>query len=298
MAITTPHLQTLPESNIRLLPASQFTIEELTQAYNQTRVDYLVPMPMNAARLASYVKTYDVNMEHSWVALDETAPEEERMLGLAMLGVRPGRTWVTRLGVLPNRRRRGTGEALMGALIDSTRQLGRPTAVLEVIQGNEPAHQLFRKVKFQETRTLTVLRRAPAEPKTEPPGKVDWLTGTEALDLLCTHPVRPAWTNEIDSYINAGDAEGLEVNLGAEGRGWMLFRRQKFMLSHFILRTETGDPRLVAEALVNHLYHRFSHTDTYVENLPADDPHLPTLMNQGFFEVFRRIEMALNTETK
>jgi hypothetical protein len=30
---------------IELVPASQFTLDELTAAYNQTRVDYIVPMP-------------------------------------------------------------------------------------------------------------------------------------------------------------------------------------------------------------------------------------------------------------
>src|SRR5512133_3105571 len=130
----------MPDSSVRILPASQFTIEELTIAYNQTRVDYMVPMPMNAARLASYVKVYDVDMDRSWVALDG-----DEMLGLAMLGVRPGRTWVTRLGVLPNRRRRGTGEALSRALMDGTRELGRPLSILEVIKGNTPAYELFHK---------------------------------------------------------------------------------------------------------------------------------------------------------
>ena len=91
---------------VKLIPASQFTIEDLTNAYNQTRVDYMVPMPMNAARLASYVNTYNVDMDRSWVAIDQ---ETDEILGLAMLGVRAGRTWITRLGVLPVRRRRGTG---------------------------------------------------------------------------------------------------------------------------------------------------------------------------------------------
>ena len=36
---------------IELLSAEQFTFQELTDLYNQTRVDYLVPMPMNTARL-------------------------------------------------------------------------------------------------------------------------------------------------------------------------------------------------------------------------------------------------------
>ena len=56
---------------IKLVPASHFTIEQLTAIYNQTRVDYLVPMPMNAARLSEYIRTYDVDLKHSLVALQD-----------------------------------------------------------------------------------------------------------------------------------------------------------------------------------------------------------------------------------
>ena len=38
-----------------LLPASDFTLDELTKAYNQTRTDYLIPMPMNPDRLNEYI---------------------------------------------------------------------------------------------------------------------------------------------------------------------------------------------------------------------------------------------------
>jgi ribosomal protein S18 acetylase RimI-like enzyme len=286
MTTTIRHSFSMPDSSVRLLPASQYTIEELTSAYNQTRVDYMVPMPMNAARLAAYVKNYDVDMERSWVAMDGS-----EMLGLAMLGVRPGRTWITRLGVLPVRRRRGTGEALVHALLDGTRELGRPLSILEVIKGNVPAYELFRKVGFHQTRELMVLRRPPGQPQLNPQGKINWLEKEEALDRLCAHPVRPAWTNELESYINAGDAQGLEVDLGQKGHGWLVFRRQKFTLSHFVLHAEAGHAETVALALILHLYNRFPHVDTYIENLPADDPHLSTLLEAGFFEVFRRVEM-------
>ena len=77
---------------MNLYPASKFTYEELTDAYNETRVDYLVPMPMNVARLMEYCRVYDVSLEHSCVAV-----EEETVLGLGMLGVRQGRGWITRL---------------------------------------------------------------------------------------------------------------------------------------------------------------------------------------------------------
>ena len=286
MTMTNITPQPLAEAGIRLLPASQFTVEELTNAYNQTRVDYMVPMPMNPARLASYIKTYDVDMDYSWVALTD-----EGMLGLAMLGVRPGRTWVTRLGVLPVRRRHGTGEALVRALLEGTRELGRPLSILEVIKGNVPAHTLFRKVGFRETRELLVLRRPPGASKAEPAGRANWLEREEGLDLLCAHPVRPAWTNELETFINAGDLQGLSVNLGNAGRGWMTFRKQKFLLSHFVLRTESGDPRRVGAALLAHLYHQFPLIDTYIENVPVDDPHAEMLEAAGFMEVFRRVEM-------
>ncbi|HFE66247.1 MAG TPA: hypothetical protein ENJ93_03205 [Chloroflexi bacterium] len=52
-----------------LVPASKFTYEELTHAYNQTRVDYLVPMPMNVARLKEYARVYDVDLDSSVVVV-------------------------------------------------------------------------------------------------------------------------------------------------------------------------------------------------------------------------------------
>ena len=75
---------------IQLVPASQFSMEELTAIYNRTRVDYMVPMPMNVARLAEYVKVYDINLENSLVAA-----HDGEMLGVAMLGRSLGRPeWV------------------------------------------------------------------------------------------------------------------------------------------------------------------------------------------------------------
>ena len=53
---------------VEIIPASQFTIQELTDLYNKTRVDYVVPMPMNADRLNEYVHDFDVDLRQSCVA--------------------------------------------------------------------------------------------------------------------------------------------------------------------------------------------------------------------------------------
>ena len=79
---------------IELISAAKFTIQELTDLYNQTRVDYLVPMPMSAERLAEYIRDFDVDLARSCVA----RAAHGQVLGLGMLGVRDDKAWITRLG--------------------------------------------------------------------------------------------------------------------------------------------------------------------------------------------------------
>ncbi|MBN1667240.1 MAG: GNAT family N-acetyltransferase [Anaerolineales bacterium] len=272
---------------LTLLPASQFTIEELTDAYNQTRVDYLVPMPLNAARLREYIQNYDVDMPRSVVALDGN-----EIRGINMLGVRAGRTWITRLGVLPAKRRQGTGEAMMHYLLEAADQLGYPFMILEVIKDNVPAHTLFKKLAFNETRELLILRRAPDGQYESPQGQTNWLAGKDALVLLESYPEPLAWTNQVETYRNAGDAQALQVELMDGSCGWLVFRQQRFYLSHFVFHTTAGDPVRVANALLAQVHNRFTQLDTHTENIAADDPHLPAFWNFSYFEAFRRIEMV------
>jgi len=83
---------------LEVVAADSYSLQELTNLYNQTRVDYLVPMPMNADRLSEYVHDFDVDLHHSCVA---RKPDGE-VLGLSMLGFRHGVAWITRLGILPS----------------------------------------------------------------------------------------------------------------------------------------------------------------------------------------------------
>jgi len=73
--------------SIEIIPAARFTVQELVDLYNQTRVDYLVPMPMNAERLAEYIHLFDIDLNLSSVA----HAGDGQVLGLSMLGARPGR---------------------------------------------------------------------------------------------------------------------------------------------------------------------------------------------------------------
>ena len=277
---------------IKLIPADQFTIEELAAIYNQTRVDYMVPMPMNAARLAEYIATYDVKLEHSLVA---TTTDGEK-LGVIMLGVRKGRAWITRLGVLPNTRRGGIGKALFEGLLKQSARLSIDFHMLEVIKNNIPAHQLFLKFGFREIGELLVLRRSPlTQPQDPVVADAQRLDRADALVLVGHDRGTQPWTNQSESLFNAKEVSGLRLTLADGSRGWLVYQRQKFLLTRFAFKTEAGDPARVTYALLSHLHHQYPRLDTQIENIKINDPHLPAFYEMGYIESFRRIEMWQGT---
>ena len=277
---------------IKLTPANSFTVEQLTAIYNQTRVDYMVPMPMNEARLLEYINTYDVDLEHSLVA----SSQDGDLLGVAMLGVRQDRAWITRLGVIPNTRRAGVGLALCEGLLERAENLGLHFQMLEVIKNNAPAHTLFLKLGFYEVGELLVLRRSPVIPPPEPViAEAQRLERIEALDLVGQDRGTQPWTNQSESLSNASEVSGLRLTLVDGSTGWLVYQRQKFLLTRFAYKTQTGSPVDMASAFLSHLHHQYPRLDTQLENMQIHDAHLPAFYDYGYVEAFRRIEMWRGT---
>ena len=208
---------------MNLLPASAFTFEELTDIYNETRIDYIVPMPMSVERMIKYITVYDVDLDASVVAVDEDTP-----FALCMLGIRHDRAWITRLGVSPTTRRRGAGYTMMTHVLEEARKRSLSTVYLEVIEGNEPALKLFHGLGFQQTRVLKILRRPPSAPKpmytngnltvtdVEPDGITEHITGRSW---------HAAWTNQLESLQNAGGVRMIHlVDHANEVSGWITYK--------------------------------------------------------------------------
>lgn len=274
-------------TGIKLVPASRFTIEQLTAIYNQTRVDYMIPMPMNEARLAEYIQTYDIDVEHSLVAT-----QDGQLLGVAMLGLRRERAWLTRLGVVPNTRRTGVGQALCEGFLEQAENLGVRFQMLEVIKNNVPAHTLFLKLGFYEVGELLVLRRSPVMPPPDPVvADAQRLERIEALDLVGQDRGTQPWTNQSESLSNASEVSGLRITLVDGSTGWLVYQRQRFLLTRFAFKTESGDPVEMARAFLSHLHHQYPRLDTQLENIQVQDPHLPAFYEAGYLESFRRVEM-------
>lgn len=274
---------------MEIVSANQYSLEQLTNAYNQTRVDYLVPMPMNVTRLREYTRIYNIDMTCSWVARDGRT-----LYGLGMLGVRPNRAWITRLGVLPDGRRKGTGRSLMEALIGAAEERELSHLWLEVIRGNKPAHRLFSQMGFRETRELIVARRPPKplenSKRLECVKRVTTLNHEEATSLLSKRKKRPNWLNETETFDNLSNLSGLLVELHDGSRGWVTYHAGLLQITRIIVEIESGDPKAMTAILLHVMHERHKRQDAITENL-LDDKVWCGFQEMGYFDSFRRIEM-------
>jgi len=271
--------------------ASSYSMDELAEVYNAARVDYIVPMPMNGKRMADYIRDYDIDLSASLVSL--TSDGEPN--GINMMGLRDTRAWVTRLGVIPERRGHKVGQGLMEACLNYAANNSYQKAQLEVIKGNEPARRLFLKLGFTDTRELLVVRRPPVMPHIDDSIADLPLTTLETADLAeyLTHSEDgQAWTEEIASFRHLPGLHGFTLTLPSGEFGWLIFQLLPFQLTH--LTFAPGTSPYMAYALLYHLHHTYPKLDAKVENVPVDHNCWEAMQHLGYLETFRRIEMVLS----
>jgi ribosomal protein S18 acetylase RimI-like enzyme len=291
--VATQPLPALPPISISTytpIPASRYNFDELAAIYNQTRVDYIVPMPMNGKRMEMYVKSYDVDLDASVVAFDH----EGQMAGIGMLGVRDDRAWITRVGVLPERRGHNLGLFLLEVLLQRAYERRTRLVQLEVIKGNIPAHRLFLKLGFRQTRELLVVRRPPGKPQVDVPSDgliITQLNAAEIEACLAERGSGASWLDETTSLLKAGSLKGIRIEFASGEVGWAVYQGSALQLAYIVLHTPTAVRDEMTLALLHAIHVRHPMQDTKVENMAALDLRWPIYQNMGYVEAFRRIEM-------
>lgn len=277
----------------KAIPTSAYSYKELADIYNHAREDYIVPMPMNARRMEEYVVNYDIDLDASYVAVDT---EDEEVNGICMLGVRGERTWITRLGVIPHRRRRRSGQFLMQVEIEASIRAGKSLVQLEVIKGNDPAHRLFSKLGFEVTRELLVIRRPPGaiDPTLVPDMLVKPMSDDAIFETLAEREAGAAWTEETSSLRNAGNMKGFCVQLANGEEGWIVFHSTAFQLSHFVFAPNISHEMM--QALIAAVHSQQPMQDTKIENVPLLHPTWAAYQAFDYVVAFRRIEMVLDLQ--
>jgi GNAT superfamily N-acetyltransferase len=147
---------------VELRRSNEFSLAELAAVFTASYEGYFVPFVLDESQLGYMVDVFDLDLSRSLVAV-----ERKRPVGLANLGRRGERTWLGGIGVVPDRRGAGVGEALTRTLLDQAREAGAREMVLEVIVENAPAIALYEKLGFARTRELEVLSLTPSTERSE-----------------------------------------------------------------------------------------------------------------------------------
>ncbi|HXQ35085.1 MAG TPA: GNAT family N-acetyltransferase, partial [Anaerolineales bacterium] len=182
----------------RFLTAADF--HSLYECFLDAFSDYQVSLQMTEEQFERRIQRDGVELELSVGAFDG-----EQMIGFYMNARGPWHGKETAYdagtGVIPSHRRQGVAKDLFEFLTPQLKEHGITQYLLEVLISNERAVSLYRKLGFEEIRSLAVLRsNEPMKPLSDVEGvslrrleEPDW-------DVFCAYWDRePTWQNSNDA---------------------------------------------------------------------------------------------------
>jgi ribosomal protein S18 acetylase RimI-like enzyme len=141
---------------MEIAEAQTLTLAQLAALFNQGYRGYSTPIEVDPPGMQRHLTHYDIDLTLSRVAIDDG------LAAFALIGRRGPQVWVGGMGTAPDYRRQGIGERVLRAALDAATQAGARSARLEVLDDNERAIALYRKLGFATTRRLAVHRLSTA----------------------------------------------------------------------------------------------------------------------------------------
>ena len=258
---------------LELRPAAAFSLDELAALFNAGYQDYFLPFRIDPLSLRAMNDAFDVDADASRVALRDGEP-----VGLANLALRGAEAWVGGVGVVPDARRGGVGEALMRALHEEARARGVMTIWLEVIEQNEAAARLYDKLGYEVVREVEVWT-LPADETGGSATEVDAHDAHEHVRRVRTW--REPWQRADATLAHYDDLRGLATRGGG---GAAVFRLGSALP---LLQIAGSDLEELLRAMR-------TRTPVSALNVPADDPLTDALRALGASAVVRQREMSLS----
>jgi GNAT superfamily N-acetyltransferase len=273
-----------------LQPADSVSKDALVEALNLAYRNYYRPLHLTP-------DSFTAMADREAVALDESvvATDGERVVGMALLGVRPPRGWIGGVGVIPAYRQRGIARAMTKHLLEQARRLGLETLQLEVITLNDTARRLYESLGFVSQRRLLLLTRQPnPRPLRSDDGplpRCEAIPPDEALSLLANlDRVNRAWSRDAENLSPISGWFEATVALDRESKtpvGVCLFSAHPFQVG---LITLAGTPQ-AGVALLNALHAAHPEATVSYFNVPEDDPMTQPLLRAGYQESLAQFEM-------
>ena len=132
-----------------------FPLTEISSVLARSFEGYFVPLPDDPQALAARFRAEQIDLAASFFAV----PDAGEKVGLCLVARRGSVSRIAAMGILPQWRGQGVGEALMHHALAQARERGDSRAVLEVIEQNTPAVRLYEKCGFVKQRRLVGFER-------------------------------------------------------------------------------------------------------------------------------------------
>jgi ribosomal protein S18 acetylase RimI-like enzyme len=132
-----------------LKPAVDYRFSELAEILNRSFVDYFIKIEMDGPTLAQLTRYEGTDLTASRLIF-----QADHLVGCALIGRRGWTSRLAAMGLVPEARRQGVGRWALQQLIAEAKARDEREMVLEVIEQNTPAVQLYRQAGFQIYRRL------------------------------------------------------------------------------------------------------------------------------------------------
>ncbi len=233
-------------------------LDAVHEAFLDAFSDYVVPLSPPRDRFLELLRRRGFLAEASVAIFDEG-----RMVAFTLNGVEGDRAYDSGTGVVRSHRRRGLGREVMLASIDVLQKRGCASYVLEVLEANTAARELYRNLGFRETRGLQC-----------------WTFDAAREDAEVVASAEPSWQNSEASVRRAGDEH---VRLGDDG-------------GHVILFPETGDLAQLRGRITTRLLAKArgkAEKPLRIMNADERDPALADFLERaGAVRTVRQLEMV------
>jgi len=273
----------------------QTPVEQVHQAFVDAFSDYEVPLTMPFEKFVEMIKVRDLNLKYSLGCF-----VNERLVGFIISGFRKtaGKNicYNGGTGVVKEFRRQGIGEQLLEKLIVMLKEMQINQFVLEVLENNQPAINLYEKYGFKKTRRLECFEIEKQMLKPVP---------DRGFGITVANPVTPVnngakyqlylptWQNEMKSVLNVSE-NYTAVTLACSDKvlGYGIIHKTKGDIPQICILEEWKQWGLES--------HLFAELARYTENekiivLNVEESNYlgKTLRKMGFRNFVNQFEMAL-----
>lgn len=279
---------------LKIISAASVTLEEFAAAFVAAFNGYFFPMALNAEQLSRRVRFEHLDITHSLLAYD--AYDADRLVGMAMLGLRRDVAWVGGFGITPEYRGRGRAHPLMTALIEEARRCQARTLTLEVLRQNSAAIRLYERAGMVAARDLIIYERvADKEGAASGSNSTARLLEAPPVELLQhfqrlhVHP--PAWQRDLAALLVMEEVRGLYMGERERPQAYALFREGPNDKTYIV---DLGARHPAdADALCAGVAVQAGRRSLRIVNEPESSIFCAALLAHGFVEAERQHEMRM-----